>query len=62
MYAFFRLVARLPARQLTSPDDALRRYGFALRERGVSEWGLLRSDKWTRVQNAQSADPQFPFS
>ena len=49
MYAFFRTVTRLPARQLTPPDDILRRHGFKLRRRHESEWGLLRSDHWERL-------------
>ena len=46
MYLFFSVVTRLPARELTSPDDLLVGNGFALRERRVSEWALLRSDRW----------------
>lgn len=46
MYAFFRVAARLPARGWVSPDPILEANGFALRERRVSEWGLLHSDWW----------------
>jgi ubiquinone/menaquinone biosynthesis C-methylase UbiE len=49
MYAFFRLATRLPARQLTAPDPFLTSRGFYLRDRLVSDWGLLRSDIWQRV-------------
>lgn len=48
MYLFFRIVTRLPARELTAPDAFLKRNGFFLRERRVSEWGLLKSDFWER--------------
>lgn len=48
MYAFFRLVARLPARRLTPPDEFLKAQGFVLAERRTSEWGLLHTDLWAR--------------
>jgi ubiquinone/menaquinone biosynthesis C-methylase UbiE len=48
MYRFFRVATRLPARELISPDEFLRQSGFTLRERRVSEWGLLHSDLWER--------------
>jgi ubiquinone/menaquinone biosynthesis C-methylase UbiE len=48
MYLFFRVVTRLPARRLTSPDSYLTSNEFFLRERRVSEWGLLHSDLWQR--------------
>jgi ubiquinone/menaquinone biosynthesis C-methylase UbiE len=48
MYVFFRVVTRLPARRLTSPDPYLTNNEFFLRERRVSEWGLLHSDLWQR--------------
>ena len=48
MYAFFRLVARLPARRLTPPDEFLKAQGFVLAERRTSEWGLLHTDLWER--------------
>ncbi|MEO7317421.1 MAG: class I SAM-dependent methyltransferase, partial [Chthoniobacteraceae bacterium] len=35
LYFFFRIVARLPARRLTPPDDFLTSQGFTLRERRV---------------------------
>lgn len=46
MYRFFRVLTRLPAGRLVSPDRFLARNGFTLRERAVSEWGLLHSDWW----------------
>jgi ubiquinone/menaquinone biosynthesis C-methylase UbiE len=49
MYRFFRVVTRLPASRLISPDDLLERHGFKLRERNVSEWGLLHSDWWQLI-------------
>lgn len=48
MYAFFRHVARLPARRLTEPDERLGAAGFELRGRQTTEWGLLRADWWQR--------------
>jgi len=48
MYLFFRIVTRLPARCLTVPDPFLAEQGFVLRQRRVSDWGLLRTDWWQR--------------
>jgi ubiquinone/menaquinone biosynthesis C-methylase UbiE len=48
MYRFFRVVTRLPATALTSPDVFLERNGFKLRERELRDWGLLHSDWWQR--------------
>ena len=48
MYFFFRRVTRLNAAHLTPPDALLRRSGFTLSERCLSEWGLLHSDVWRR--------------
>jgi ubiquinone/menaquinone biosynthesis C-methylase UbiE len=48
MYWFFRIVTRLPARQLTPPDPFLEQQGFVLQSRRLSEWGLLHSDLWVR--------------
>jgi ubiquinone/menaquinone biosynthesis C-methylase UbiE len=48
MYGFFRSATGLPAHCLTCPDPLLEAHGFSLRERQVSEWGLLHSDRWTR--------------
>lgn len=48
MYLFFRVITRLSARALTSPDPILKLGGFKLSQRVESEWGLLRSDWWQR--------------
>ncbi len=48
MYLFFRRVTDLPATAITSPDAWLADSGFVLRERRSYDWGLLRSDLWTR--------------
>ncbi len=48
MYFFFRAVTGLSARKLTNPDALFQRHGFALRDRSVSDWGLLRADWWQR--------------
>lgn len=46
MYAFFRAVTALPAKHLTCPDPWLVANGFVLRDRRLSEWGLLHTDRW----------------
>ena len=48
MYAFFRRVAGLPARQLTVPDTMLRAQYFQLVGRREYNRGLLRADLWQR--------------
>jgi len=48
MYLFFRRWTDLPATAITSPDAWLAGHGFVLRERRSYDWGLLRSDLWTR--------------
>lgn len=48
MYVFFRAACRLPARALTAPDEFLQAQGFTLKDRRISEWGLLHSDRWVR--------------
>jgi hypothetical protein len=55
MYAFFRVVTRLPAVSLTPPDLYLMREGFVLQERKEAEWGLLKSDWWKRTGKSQRA-------
>jgi len=52
MYRFFRVVTRLPARELTSPDAFLERHGFKLAERRMAEWGLIHSDWWQHSLSA----------
>jgi hypothetical protein len=51
MYAFFRLVTRLPARQLTPPDNFLTANNFVLWKRRTSEWGLLHTDIWRHADD-----------
>ena len=46
MYRFFRVVTRLPAKELTSPDVLLQQHGFRLVERRATDWGLIHSDRW----------------
>lgn len=48
MYFFFRRATLLPAKYLTSPDSFLQKSGFALRERRLTDWGLLHGDLWQR--------------
>lgn len=49
MYAFFRLVTRLPAHRLTEPDSFLGSHGFILKQRLTGDWDLLRTDLWERA-------------
>lgn len=49
MYAFFRVVTRLPAQALVCPDPFLLANGFVLRARRQSDWGLLHTDRWSRA-------------
>ena len=53
MYAFFRVVTKLPARELTPPDAELERQGFLLAGRHDTEWGMLRADVWERRRGAK---------
>ncbi len=48
MYAFFRIATHLPARRLCVPDRWLQHEGFSLKNRRVTDFGLLRSDLWAR--------------
>lgn len=48
LYTFFRVMTRLPTKQLTKPDPFLECAGFTLHRRKESEWGLLHSDWWKR--------------
>ena len=48
MYAFFRVFTRIPAKTLTPPDPFLKKAGFHLHRRIETEWGLMKSDWWTR--------------
>ena len=48
MYFFFRLTTKLPAREITPPDDLLAAHGFRLLRRLQHDWGLLHADLWQR--------------
>jgi hypothetical protein len=50
LYLFFGLLAKIEARFLTSPDEALMRNGFVFRERKKSDWGLFQSTLWQRPE------------
>lgn len=56
MYAFFRQVTRLPAKELTAPDNLLIAQGFRLKRRCFTEWGLIHSDQWQRRDSLISPD------
>jgi len=49
MYLFFRFTTRLPAKRLVNPDPVMEGAGFQLRNRQITEWGLLHSDHWQRA-------------
>ena len=49
LYFFFQGTTGLAASKLIPAEDFLVPRGFALRERRISEWGLLHSDWWTRA-------------
>lgn len=48
MYAFFRVMATLPARSLTRPDGLLAEHGYKLGCRREFEWGLVGAEVWQR--------------
>ncbi len=48
LYAFFRVVTRIPAISLVQPNEYLERSGFRLSHRVEIEWGLLKSECWRR--------------
>lgn len=48
MYRFFRLITKIPAKSLVSPEPFLRAHGFRPLKQRVGEWGLLRTDLWQR--------------
>lgn len=53
MYAFFRVVTKLPAHYLTPPDEFLSASGFILRQRHVTDLGLLHTDWWETSARVQ---------
>lgn len=48
LYGFFRVVTGLRARDLILPDEALKKAGFRKNACRSYEWGLLKSEWWTR--------------
>jgi hypothetical protein len=52
MYCFFRALTGIAARTITPVDSLLKQSGFEMRDRRVTEWGLLHSDLWQRRANA----------
>jgi ubiquinone/menaquinone biosynthesis C-methylase UbiE len=50
MYRFFRLLTRLPASDLVSPDAFLQKNGFQLCERRFADWNFLHTDLWQRTR------------
>lgn len=57
LYAFFRRIARVPARTLTSPDSYLVEQGFRLQRRRDFSFGLVRADVWRRSSPSAAACP-----
>jgi hypothetical protein len=49
MYGFFRIVTKLPASALVSPQPFLRRYGFVCVRRAEFDSGLLCAELWKRA-------------
>ena len=49
MYGFFRIVTKLPASALVSPQPFLRRNGFVRVRRAEFDWGLLCAELWKRT-------------
>jgi ubiquinone/menaquinone biosynthesis C-methylase UbiE len=60
MYSFFRVVTRLPARELHKPDTFLETAGFVREAQWVSEWGLLRSDLWQKAESCSRRRQSAP--
>lgn len=56
MYAFFRVVTRLPARRLTPPDALLAQRGFRRTQRRAFEWGLVAAETWRREPAGRGRD------
>jgi ubiquinone/menaquinone biosynthesis C-methylase UbiE len=50
MYAFFRIVARIPATRLVDPAPHLERNGFTRGSRRTFCAGIVHSDAWRRAQ------------
>lgn len=48
LYAFFRVICDLRANALVPPDEAISKAGFLRVQRETYEWGLLKSEWWTR--------------
>lgn len=48
LYGFFRVFCGLKAHSLASPDADLAKAGFRLHAQTTSEWGLLKSEWWSR--------------
>lgn len=49
MYRFFRLTARIKARELVDPSPFLRRHGFVLERQYLFRNGMLKSELWRRA-------------
>ena len=50
MYLFFRVTARIAAKELIDPTPLLRAEGFALAQQYLFRKGILRSEIWRRVR------------
>ncbi len=48
LYAFFRLVTRLPGRELIHPGACLKAAGFVLMRHEERDRGMLYSEWWER--------------
>ncbi|MGZ4988307.1 MAG: class I SAM-dependent methyltransferase [Limisphaerales bacterium] len=54
-YTFFRLTARISAREICSPDPFLARTGFELKGRIEADAGLIYSALWQRIKHPHPA-------
>jgi ubiquinone/menaquinone biosynthesis C-methylase UbiE len=48
LYGFFRTVTGIRANQLVAPEMDLEKVGFTRHRRETFDWGLLKSEWWTR--------------
>ena len=60
LYRFFRITSGLRAGELVPPDRDLETAGFRREDRRVYEWGLLKSERWSRgMDTCGTGDPRL---
>jgi ubiquinone/menaquinone biosynthesis C-methylase UbiE len=62
MYAFFRVVTKLPASCLVSPRPFFRKHGFVRVRHQEFDWGLLTAELWRRTEPSPSSSVNLPIS